>query len=195
MPWLYEAIEEEALFFLKTHSATCSIPVPIEHIIEVCLEMSIAPIKGLLQSEHIDAFLSRDCTIIYIDEDHYLNQSNRSRFTLAHEVGHYVMHQSVIKKIHSIQDWKHYILGESTQRAMLENEANHFAGCLLMPQPDILDAYYEYEEMAYRQFMDAGMQLPDRKRLIAYIANKIAKKFEVSEKAAEIRLSKMINRL
>jgi Zn-dependent peptidase ImmA (M78 family) len=88
MPLSYEKIEQEAIDFLSKYHTQRTIPVPIENIIEINLEISVVPRKGLLQTEQIDAFLSHDCSIIYIDEDHYMSQTNRSRFTLAHEIGH-----------------------------------------------------------------------------------------------------------
>jgi Zn-dependent peptidase ImmA (M78 family) len=91
-----------------------------------------------------------------------------------------------------IEDWKRYILGAGTQRAILETEANNFAGCLLMPKPEILNEYSQHEKIATQQFAEAKIKAPDQKTFISYIANKIAKKFEVSEQAAEIRLSKVL---
>ena len=191
MFWSYERIEEEAIVFLDTYHVKRTIPVPIESIIECNLDISIVPRKGLLQDEQIDAFLSHDFTTIYIDQDHYMNKTNRSRFTLAHEIGHYVMHKSIVESIKTIQHWKSFILGEGTGRAIYESQANNFADCLLMPQPEIMVAYQELESIAL-QFLKAGIKMPDQKMLISYIATQIAKKFEVSEKAAEIRLSKII---
>ena len=126
----YAQIEQEAANFLKLYHPRNTIPVPIESILEIILAISIAPIKSLLRDEDIDAFLSHDLSTLYIDEDHYMGQSNRSRFTLAHEAGHIVLHKEFIQQnVQTIEQWKEKVLGEGTGRAYYETQANHFAGC------------------------------------------------------------------
>ena len=83
----YEKIEKEANKFLNDYNPNRDIPVPIEEIVEIKLEISIVPKMGMLSRHGIDAFLSYDFTELYIDHDHYMSQTNRSRFTLAHEMG------------------------------------------------------------------------------------------------------------
>ncbi len=54
---------------------------------------------------------------------------NRDRFTVAHEIGHLVLHTNQSKN-------QHYRYGSN----QAEVEANKFAGALLMPQEDYIDA-------------------------------------------------------
>lgn len=191
----YENIEERALDFLNSFDLASRIPVPIEEIIEIHLELTIVPMKSLLEEHSIDAFLSHDMTTLYIDEDHYIKQTNRSRFTLAHEAGHIALHRDFItENVKTLDEWKNKILGAGTGRAYYETQANHFAGCLLMPREEILLAYNENEDKAKRAFQEIGMEIPDRDLLIPYVANDIARMFEVSNQAAEIRLKMLLSK-
>lgn len=108
----HDAIEQYAIDFSLQYNQNEQIPVPIEEIVEIELGINIVPRKGLLGLEQIDAFLSHDYKTIYIDEDHYLNQTNRCRFTLAHEVGHFCLHKEIINSITSIDQWRKHILGD-----------------------------------------------------------------------------------
>ena len=49
----------------------------------------------MLSQYSVDAFLSLDFLELHIDEEHYMSQTNRSRFTLAHEAGHYFLHKEI----------------------------------------------------------------------------------------------------
>ncbi|MDR3606235.1 MAG: ImmA/IrrE family metallo-endopeptidase [Oligoflexia bacterium] len=187
----YEQTEKEAQLFLKKYHSDFSAPVPIERIVEIDLQISIVPIKGLLARESIDAFLSHDFTELYIDHDHYMGQTNRSRFTLAHEVGHYVLHRAVVAQITSIEQWRRFILGQGTGRAVYEIHADNFAGCLLMPRDQIRAEYEIQKKTVEDRFRAAGLEIPDKSTLLSFMANEIARKFDVSPKAAEIRLSKI----
>ena len=189
----YEQTEKKAQEFLEKYHASRSVPVPIERIVEIDLQVSIVPIKGLLAKESIDAFLSHDFAELYIDHDHYMGQTNRSRFTLAHEVGHLVLHQEVVAQITSVEQWRRFILGEGTGRAVYEIHADNFAGCILMPR-DQLKAEYEIQKKTVEErFKGAGLKVPDPKTLVSFMANEIANKFDVSPKAAEVRLSKFLS--
>ena len=187
----YDQTEKEAQAFLEKYHASFSTPVPIERIVEIDLQISIVPLKGLLARESIDAFLSHDFSELYIDYDHYMGQTNRSRFTLAHEVGHYVLHRDVVAQITSVEQWRRFILGEGTGRAVYEIHADNFAGCLLMPRDQIRAEYEIQKKTVEDRFRAARLDIPDKSTLLSFMANEIAKKFDVSPKAAEIRLSKI----
>lgn len=186
-------IEQHAIDFSQKYNPNEKIPVPIEEIIELQLKISIIPIKGLLRLHQIDAFLSHDCQKIYIDQDNYISQTTRARFTLAHEVGHAVMHQHIIKKIKNIEDWKTHILGAGTGRAIYETEANIFAGCLLFPSNKLLEACHDAKKKVAEAFKTIKASIPQSHTIIPYLAPHIAKRFEVSVQPAEIRLENVFN--
>ena len=92
---------------------------------------------------------------IYLNQEH---SATRNLFTVAHELGHYTLHQGSQNRF----DDKHKYNKEEQER---EQEANNFAGELLMPQ-------YKFLEM-YKKF--AGN------------INKLADIFGVSQRAIEVR--------
>ena len=73
----YEEIEKEANNFLSKHNPNREIPVPIEEIVELKLEISIIPKMKMFSQHGIDAFLSADFKELYIDQEHYMSQTNR----------------------------------------------------------------------------------------------------------------------
>jgi hypothetical protein len=190
----YADTEEAANRFLAQYNPAGTIPIPIEEIVELHLGISIVPRLGLLREEGIDAFLSHDFTTLNIDQEHYMNHSNRCRFTLAHEIGHYVLHRDIIESIKTVEEWRRFVLGEGTGRAVYEIHADNFAGCLLMPRELVLAEYKAQKEMADKTFRAAKMNVPDDSIQIPFIANELARKFEVSQQAAEIRLRKIFQK-
>ncbi len=68
--------------------------------------------------------------IIGVNADHH---KNRQRFTIAHELGHYMLHRIEIEKLGKISD---AILFRKNETNRLEIEANNFASDLLMPEEE-----------------------------------------------------------
>lgn len=67
----------------------------------------------------------------------YLNSEDtpeRRTFTLAHELGHYILHGDSIVQLRVDQ----YVYKEGSKEAEEETEANYFAACLLMPEDKYL---------------------------------------------------------
>lgn len=93
-----------------------------------------------------------------------LHSPTRQRFTLAHEIAHYILHLSLIGD--GITDDALY---RSKQPSQIERQANRFAARMLMPAHLV------------RQHFAAGLQSPE----------KMARKFEVSSAVAEIRLREL----
>ena len=100
----------------------------------------------------------------------------RKRFTIAHEIGHYVMHLKDAGSDGGFMDRKNsffrteFVADDS--HSLKEVEANQFAAALLMPREQVEDLWSEYEFM-----WDAFDSLRG-----------IADEFGVSEAAMRIRL-------
>ncbi len=59
------------------------------------------------------------------------------RFTAAHEVGHYILHPLVgDRTLH-----REFVVGDSMKRPPLEQEADYFAACLLMPKRAVITEF------------------------------------------------------
>ncbi|MDZ4661482.1 MAG: ImmA/IrrE family metallo-endopeptidase [Pseudomonadota bacterium] len=187
----YLDIEDEANKFLDKYYPSGIPPVPVDEIAEFDLGLSIVTKKGLFQAEAIDAYLTSDLAELHIDEDYYMDQTNRGRFTIAHEIGHYVLHQEHVRKATSVREWKKAILGEGTGRAYLETEADSFAGCILMPRGLVVKEFNEQKTKAKNLFKKSNMKMPDDDSLLPFIANKVCIPFQVSSIAAQFRLERI----
>lgn len=185
-------IEAAAAAFLQKYHPSFTIPIPIEDIVELQLKLNIVPHKGLKNNYSVDGFLSSDLTELHIDEDDYMGSTNRSRFTLAHEVGHLILHSAEVVKCSTIEEWKTIILGMGTGYSLKETEAHYFAGCLLMPKQKTLESFEAYKKLAEEEFKKKGLKLPEDKLLVDFLSTKVAKEFNVSQASAQIRLNNLL---
>jgi len=88
-------IREEAEKFRRKYvNPPDLVPVPIIEIVELKLGLQPIPIADLMEID-IDGFLTSDLKSICLDVDIYQNprKETRLRFTLAHEIGHWVLHK------------------------------------------------------------------------------------------------------
>ncbi|MCC7357578.1 ImmA/IrrE family metallo-endopeptidase [Candidatus Uhrbacteria bacterium] len=107
------------------------------------------------------------------------NVPKRQRFTIAHEIGHFILHpsQSVHVDDHDTAELVHYRNGTSSQATHLrEIEANQFASELLMPESMIL--------------RDVNM-LRTQGKGISEIIEELSEQYEVSQSAMTLRLNKV----
>ena len=65
------------------------LPVNTEEIVDFRLRLNIEPVKNLLPTIDIDAYLKRDLSGIVVDYDCYMNDkfANRMRFSFAQDKG------------------------------------------------------------------------------------------------------------
>ena len=94
----YDEIRNYANHFLKQYHPCREIPIPIEEIAEFQMGLDIVPVLGMLKNFDVDGFTSSDLSNIYVDEFIYSNRPGRYRFTLAHEVGHIILHKEIYSK-------------------------------------------------------------------------------------------------
>lgn len=130
-------LKKEANKFLISYNPEDTIPVPIEHIVEYDLKISIIPSKYLERDWGIDAFINSELNTIVIDEKAYMTQEERARFSVAHEVAHKVLHKDFYEKL-EITDEKSYLdfqeNGNLKTKSSMEFQAYTFAGYLLLPE-------------------------------------------------------------
>lgn len=187
-------ISEAALDFLRKYHAIDTIPVPIENIIEFDLGLDIIPVPGLLRSHDIDGALSQDFSRIYVDEYVYNERPNRYRFTLAHEVGHLVLHKTELEsdKISSINDWLEYAKHVVGVGDWFESQAFFFARHVLMPSHHLEVKFNQYlpevdllVEAARNNGINRSRYLDGA---VTAMSRKISGAFAVSEDAARVRI-------
>lgn len=95
----------------------------------------------------------------------------RRRFTIAHELAHYILHREDDDPLYAHRD--------AGQGGQIETEANFFASNILMPEHLVREAI-DY-------LNDSMVGTPGKLLLTKYIADE----FVVSEDAAKVRLSQL----
>lgn len=128
---------------------------------------------------------------ISVDEFVLENRLNRYRFSLAHELGHRVLHSEILQSMDfdSVADWKSQIT-QFPERAygFLEYQANTFANCLLVPSKKLDEQF----DKAIHRIKSAGLsptKFPDE--CLDAIATELGKQFEVSR---EVILNRLTNK-
>ena len=89
------------------------LPVDVMAFVEFDLNLDIVPMSGLRQDADIDALLLDDWQTIIVDQGYYLDDryQNRIRFSVAHELGHFVMHKEAFDQIPraSAEEWLAFV--------------------------------------------------------------------------------------
>lgn len=98
----------------------------------------------------------------------------RRRFTIAHELAHYMLHRNG-NKIYAHRD----MTNEGTVRSSIEQEANYFAANILMPEALIREKVENIKDEMWGKIPNF------------ILVREIADHFVVSESAAEVRLKQL----
>lgn len=137
VPFLSDsAILLKANAFLKDNNLN-SIPIDIELVAESKYDIDIIPFSGLKREYGIDGLPSRDCIAIYVDKSIYEEIPNRLRFTIAHELGHIILHKQYIQQVSwaSVDEWiSVYENIDTKDISYMEYQAYVIAGLILVPQ-------------------------------------------------------------
>jgi Zn-dependent peptidase ImmA (M78 family) len=191
----FPQIREIADNFRNEYIFNYSIPVQIEHVIEATMGISIIPIKELHRECDMEGFISRDFKSIYVDESMYLDDRfyKRVRFTIAHEIGHLVLHRSTIDMVRFLSDdeWKHFRMNlQEEPLRWFESQASEFAGRLLVPYDQLLDSFKEARRVVMRRNAGWDAEKIEDEKMISEAAIIIAPDFDVSVSVIEKRLIK-----
>jgi Zn-dependent peptidase ImmA (M78 family) len=190
-PYLNNVIIGEKVELFRKEFWNNNIPVEIEDIIELKLDISIIPVPNFLKLANMDALITSTFKYIYVDNNEYLDESryNRLRFSLAHEIGHFILHKEIYYNfdIKNQDDYrKLYRDIPELQYGYLEIQANKFASYLLIPRKVLaieLDKKLENNKNSLSRFKKM-----DRKVLNSYLAIPLSKIFQVSEEAMKYAL-------
>lgn len=166
-------------------------PVPIEEIIEFDLGIEVRPIDDLRIKTDLDAVISSNLDVIFIDkilmENHrYLF---RYRFALAHEAGHFILHEGKLRslKFNSVEEWIEKRSQFDEEDLMwFERQAMEFGGRLLVPYELLLAEVAKLKgkiQNYYDSFPDGGYEV-----IADFIATGIHRGFEVSSEVIKRRI-------
>lgn len=168
---------EKKAYHLIEKLNICDYPINVESI---AINLNIAVVQQPFENNVISGLLYRDGhnVVIGVNSSH---PPTRKRFTIAHEIGHFTMHDG--NKLHVDNDENfrvNFRLTDNTNNQdTQEIEANAFAAALLMPEDLIKKAISELE---YNIDLSSDHD--------EHIDN-LAKLFEVSKQALLIRLGKL----
>jgi len=186
----YEDLRKKADEFLRTYNPSGTIPVPIEEIVEFDFNIDIIPVLALQREFEVEGFTSSDLKNIYVDEYVYTDYPNRYRFTLAHEIGHIVLHRNLYRenRFSSIAEWKEFINSiTEEEHGWLEYQGYAFAGLILVPRENLIKHTNEWVKrikgkgVSIKQNWDFAWEL---------ITAHLGKAFQVSSSVIEKRLDK-----
>jgi len=140
-------IRSNAESFTLKYNPKYDCPVLIENIANTSLDLSIFPVKDFHKITGYDGTISQDFKSILVDQDIYMKVYKRARFTIAHEIGHLVLHSNLFdagKTKPPMQNFIDYQNSVSvTDWSNLEKQAFLFAQEVLMPH----DIYMEAAEL------------------------------------------------
>lgn len=136
---IWESVEQ----FRQKHLGDLGkVPVDVLTVIEVRLRLDVIPFDRLFEKYSVDAAVLPDFSGIYVDKRSYRFLEgqppwlfNRLRFSLAHELGHILLHREKAGDLRfkTLEDYRAWMRRYEASRYGLEWEANEFAGRLLIP--------------------------------------------------------------
>lgn len=195
--WSYVDVREQAERFLHQHHPTSEIPIPIEEIIDNQIGLHVVSLPELYRTHRQNGYLSKDLTTIWVDEYQYYNYSHKFRFTLARELGHYVLHPEIYRnasfsEIDEYVQWRLSLPPDGLN--WLDTHASWFAGCVLVPSASLEQVCLEFLGENQTRFSEDLWRTAD---FWEYAAKPISHYFEVSPitVATQIRQEKIIEKL
>jgi hypothetical protein len=177
---------------LRSRFPSCSkLPVPVFDLAEFDLGLELVPKARLRQAGDIEALLLGDLKTIFVDRDAFLDprSENRLRFSVAHELGHLILHSDVYGGLRheSLETWMEFLLTiPEAEYDWLESHAHEFAGRLLVPpeplRSALIDAVRTAEKAGFTEWDTSG------ETALSFVANHIRRQFGVSAEVIAKRL-------
>ncbi len=130
-----------------------SVPVNVVELAEA-LGISVYGIE--LDNDNLSGYISKD------DEGYYIcvnkkHPATRQQFTIAHEIGHFILHKNILDNgellptMYKVGDGINPVLARADYSSQnyrkLEVEANSFAADLLMPKDEFIKKANECEDL------------------------------------------------
>ncbi|MCX7044898.1 MAG: ImmA/IrrE family metallo-endopeptidase [Candidatus Sumerlaeota bacterium] len=187
-------IQKQADDFRAKHWPSGALPVDIEIIIER-LGMDIEPLHNLKESCDITACLCPDLKTIAVDMSTMMDQRQLVyyRFSLAHEIGHLILHKDFFEwqyaqNLKTISQWIEFVKEANNNLFpdCAESDANEFAGRLLVPR----DQLKKETERLLSQISKEDLAQASDDAVRKHIASRISRPFLVSSQTIAIRLER-----
>lgn len=167
-------------------------PVKTDELIKILSRLRYAP-----ENANLDSFILGICDFktrtVRLNQELTLD-SPRWRFTLAHEIGHIILHTWLFKREKKgiLSDSENHLIVSENQ-GRIEYQANLFASYLLMPDASFADSYMKVRSAIYNSKNHPQVYVDDQQcnlEIYNLLLTKIGKKFNVSKQVVEFRLKK-----
>lgn len=171
--------------FLKSYHPTLTLPIPIEDIVELKLNIRVILIQGLIRNFGVNAFITQAFDSIIVDEFMYTRQPERIRFTIAEEIGHLFLHKDwyKINGPKSIEEYLNFQQSiDGKLYSFIERQAKTFAGIVLMPETRMKERLSMFARKNNLPVPCSVYELPDA-------FPDFAQEFEVSVDSLLVRLN------
>lgn len=179
----YNQLKGIAEQFLQKYHPKLTLPIPIEDIVELKIGIKISTIKNLKSEHDIDGFINSEFDEITVDDDVFNHFEKRARFTVAHELGHKILHSKIYSQfeIRTLSEYLRFQNNVSHEnQKWLEIQANIFAACVLVPTEKL-------KEEVSLAIENAGTTHADYS--IPYLQD-LPKRFNVSHQVLSRRIQK-----
>lgn len=188
------------------HGLSDEAAIPVDTIIETLFGLTFE-MGDLRQEYHADDILGAtyiEEKRVVIDEslDPYENpcKEGRFHFTVAHEIGHWVLHRPLIEQAASQESLfgksdAPSIVCRSSKKDPMETQADFFASYLLMPADRVLATWKRL--FGSTRYVEYDVDKPGIKSLrdvlrpISRVAKEMAPHFKVSSEAMQYRLENL----
>lgn len=128
---------------------------------------------------------------VYIMINSTIDNEGRKHFTIAHELGHYfLLHQL---KQNAFYCSKSEIVEEGVWKDPIEQEANYFASCLLMPEDKVYNAFLAMLARSRKATVKDYLYIKKDSSFGVWcgIRDELTKRYGVSEAALRYRLQQL----
>lgn len=159
----------------------------IEAILEHDLGLQIVPRKNLSRMTGKKGWLSFDGRSVSVDEGLMCGSLGEYRFTITHEVAHFVLHRELLPERppqNEEEFWIFHNQWSERDQWFLEWQAREWAGQVLVP-PNELRHVFEHATVRALRIFGRPMEA-----LQLYVAQEVAEHFGVTAACASVRISK-----
>jgi len=182
-------VKREAETFLAKYNSDGAVPVPIDEYAEFDLGLSIRPFGNLRKKYGRRGMVFSKKALIVVDAQEMDSDLHGYRFTLAHEIGHLILHRDFIDALDDSNEAA--LLADlanvgTHEASMMEREASGFAGRVLVPTRALA---LEVEAMRDELLKKVKLDIADLKEEAhGVLSRSLSHKFDVAPEVVRRRL-------
>lgn len=169
-------------------------PIDVLYVVDVVMRFDLVDLEDLFADLRMDAAIVPSSKTILVDRDALLGwekgirwREQRLRFSVAHELGHYLLHSDYMAGVdfESVDAFKRWVRQHQSDQTA-EYQADEFAGRFLVPRPILIEEYDGYATRAE----DADPAWHEIEGMREHVARRIAPRFGVNHQVIETRFDR-----